>query len=182
MENWKEIKGYEGIYEISNKGRVRTAENKVTYSELHGKRVWKQRVLKLKTDKNGYKRVSLWKNKQSKDFLVHRLVADAFIEKEKKKDLVNHKDGNPSNNYKENLEWCTAKGNVEHAFQNGLMTTQNSIVLMNTNTNECKYFLSMARASEFLGRNKGFLSSLLKRGETTVDEYEIFIKVKKEAV
>jgi len=57
-EAWKEITGYEGLYEISNLGRVRTAKDKTTYSEKHGKRTWKQRTLKQKTDKNGYKRVS----------------------------------------------------------------------------------------------------------------------------
>ncbi|MGX7065961.1 gp58-like protein [Vagococcus fluvialis] len=74
-EIWKPIQEFEDIYEVSNRGNIRTVEGKTTNSNLHGKRVWKQRVLKLKTDKNGYKRVSLWKNKKVHDFLVHRLVA-----------------------------------------------------------------------------------------------------------
>jgi len=59
LEQYKAIKNYEGIYEVSNKGNVRTVEGKITYTEHHGVRHWKQRVLKPKTDKAGYKRVSL---------------------------------------------------------------------------------------------------------------------------
>lgn len=176
MEVWKDIPGYEGIYEVSDKGKVRSSKDKTTKSVLHGERKWKQRVLKQKIDKKGYKRVTLWKNKVGKDFLVHRLVAMAFLEKPDGKDLINHIDGNPSNNYLENLEWCTSKENVNHAFQNRLMTTQNPVVLVNTITNEAHYFYSKAKASEFLGRNKGFVSAVLKSGVSTIDEYEIYIQ------
>lgn len=55
METWKDIPDYEGIYEVSDKGRVRTTENKITYSELHGERKWKQRILKQKSDPGGHK-------------------------------------------------------------------------------------------------------------------------------
>lgn len=175
-EAWKEITGYEGLYEISNLGRVRTAKDKTTYSEKHGKRTWKQRTLKQKTDKNGYKRVSLWKNKCEKTFLVHRLVAEQYIKKIPNKDIINHKDGNPSNNYVTNLEWCDYKENLNHAFENRLNKSPDPTVLVNLNTKKAFYFLSKSQASKFLGRNHGFISRCLKNNVTQVDEYEIYVK------
>ena len=179
LEEWKDINRYEGIYEVSNLGRVRTAKNKTTTSELHGERKWKQRILKQKTDKNGYKRVSLWKDKKVKTFLVHRLVASGFLEMIDGKECINHLDGNPSNNYVGNLEWCNYKENLEHAYDNKLNRTPDATVLVNTNTHEAFYFLSKARASEFLGRNKGYISNNLKKGITKIDEYEIFVQPRK---
>ncbi|MEI5991410.1 hypothetical protein A5881_002945 [Enterococcus termitis] len=173
-EIWKPIQGYQGIYEVSSKGKVKTSVGKKTYSSLHGVRTWKPRILKLKTDKNGYKRVTLWKNKSGKDFLVHRLVANAFIELKEGKDYVNHIDGNPSNNYAENLEWVNHSENLIHAFENRLNKSPDPIVLYNTSTKEVKYFYSKAKASEFLGRGHGYLSGIMKNGERFVDEYEIF--------
>lgn len=180
-EIWKPIQEFEDIYEVSNRGNVRTVEGKTTNSNLHGKRVWKQRVLRLKTDKNGYKRVSLWKNKKVHDFLVHRLVANAFIPIVDGKELVNHIDGNPSNNHFENLEWCTPKENVNHAFQNRLMTTQKPVVLVEKSTNTAHYFYSHSKASEFLGRDKKYLSAALIKGVTEIDDYEIYIQPHKQA-
>lgn len=69
-EIWKEINGYEGIYEVSNHGRVRTHKDKITHSQRHGIRHWKQRILKPKSTKTREPRVSLWKNKRSKDYLI----------------------------------------------------------------------------------------------------------------
>lgn len=175
-EEWKAIPCYEKIYEVSDKGRVRTAEGKTTISSLHGKRVWQQRVLKQKTDKLGYKRVCLWKNKAPKTVLVHRLVAMAFIDKVKGKNFINHIDGNPSNNYKENLEWCTSKENLDHAYRTGLNQAPDPTVLVNTISQEAFYFMSKAQASKFLGRNHGFISLCLKRGISQVDEFQIYVK------
>lgn len=175
-EIWKNVNGYEGIYEVSDFGRIRTAKNKTTNSLLHGERVWKQRVLKQKTDQNGYKRVSLWKNKREKTFLVHRLVAKSFIPLVDNKDCVNHLDGNPSNNYLTNLEWCDHTENLSHAYRNRLNQAPDPTVLVNTITSEAFYFMSKAKASEYLGRNKGYVSRMIQKGETTIDEYEIYTK------
>ena len=179
METWKDIPDYEGIYEVSDQGRVRTAKNKTTHSILHGERKWQQRIMKLKTDRNGYKRVSLWKNKTVKDFLVHRLVAMAFIERVEGKDIINHKDGVPWNNHVSNLEWCTYKENNAHAIENRLNCSADPIVLFNLVSKETHYFQSKAEASKFTGRNPGYISGLLKKGENSVDDYEIYIQVSK---
>lgn len=175
-EIWKPIPEYENIYEISNLGRVRTAKGKTTESVRHGTRVWNQRILKQKTDKGGYKRVTLWKNKSGKDFLVHRLVGFAFIPQINGKEFINHKDGNPSNNYVENLEWCNSSENLKHAFINRLNTSPDPVVLLNLNTGEPKYFYSKSEASKFLGRNHGYISGCLKKGVKQIDEYEIYLQ------
>ena len=182
MELWKDIPGYEGIYEVSDTGRVRSSKNKTTQSSLHGERKWRQRILKQKSDKNGYKRVSLWKNKMVKDFLVHRLVAMAFIEKVDGKDIINHKDGIQWNNHVSNLEWCTYQENNAHAVENGLNRSADPIVLFNLISKEAHYFQSKAEASEFTGRNRGYISGLLKKGENIVDDYEIYVQVNKGVV
>ena len=181
MENYVPIEGYEGIYEISNYGHVRTSKGKVTYSNLHGERHWKQRVLKLKTDKDGYHRVTLWKNKVPKDFLVHRLVASAFVSNANKLEVVNHLDGDKSNNYFKNLEWTNYKGNLLHAYDHQLNKEAEPVVLVNQKTKETHYFYSKTAASKFLNKNHGFISRLLQENKNFVDGYKVFIPSKLEA-
>lgn len=173
MEIWKPITGYEGIYEVSNTGDIRTCEGKTTYTEKHGVRHWKQRVLKQKTDRYGYKRVCLYKNGKPKDFLVHRLVADMFCEKSKDKIIINHIDCDPANNNATNLEWCDYRHNLMHAFKNGLNNSPNKTILVNKITNEKFEFISRAEASRFLNHNPGYISLLLKRGKTETEEWLI---------
>lgn len=119
-EIWKDIKGYEGYYQVSNYGRVRSLDRTVVDS-------WCTRNLKGKilkqTKHNGkqkYYYVSLSKDNQIKKVFVHRLVARAFISNMKIKPQVNHKDGNPFNNKVENLEWVTNAENTQHAYDTKL--------------------------------------------------------------
>lgn len=123
MELWKPIIGYEGIYEVSNHGRVRSVEHTVlqTNNGTLCKTTYKGKVLKQKTSNNGYKRVHLSKGKENKWFSVHRLVAFAFCEKADGLNIVNHLDNNPLNNNADNLEWTTYKGNMQHASKQGRM-------------------------------------------------------------
>ena len=113
-EYWKPVLGYEGLYEVSNWGRVKSI------------RFGKERILKPYTDKRGYLNVSLCKNNKQKLFKVHRLVATAFLEIPEDLKLyigtvylqVNHKDENPQNNFVKNLEWCDAKYNCNFGTRN----------------------------------------------------------------
>lgn len=173
---WKDVVGYEDIYEVSNTGLVRSHKNKITYTERHGVRHWKPRILKDKTPNGRDVRVSLWKNGKSKDYLVHRLVAEAFIPKVEGKTCINHIDGNPKNNRVSNLEWCNHNENNNHAFDNDLIKTGKKIILLDKQTHEPLYFRSLSRASLFLGHNDGYLSNALKQGINEIDGYEIFVK------
>ena len=110
-EIWKDISGYEGIYEVSSLGRVRTHNDKVTESVLHGTRHWKQRI--------------------------------------------------------------------NHAFDNGLIKTGTDVILVDKKTQEMHRFRSLAKASQFLGRNQGYLSNLLLNSQT-LSGFEVFIKAKGE--
>ncbi len=98
---WREIKGYEGYYEVSNTGLVR--------------RIKTGFILKPIKNKLGYCSVGLSKNGIVKHRLIHRLVAEAFIENPYSYNIVNHKDNNPSNNNVDNLEWCTQAYNLEYS-------------------------------------------------------------------
>ena len=105
-EIWKDIKGYEKLYQVSNLGNVRRIKfiNNRTQKD-------KIKMLKLIKDKKGYLKINLWKNNKSKMFLVHRIVAETFILNPNNLPQVNHKDENKSNNCVENLEWCSQKYN-----------------------------------------------------------------------
>ena len=102
MEIWKNVKNFEGLYQVSNLGRVKS---------LNYNRTRKEKILKNKYDKGGYCQINLWKYGQMKHFLVHRLVAEAFIDNSNNKPCIDHIDGNRSNNRVENLRWCTYKEN-----------------------------------------------------------------------
>lgn len=107
LEIWKPIEGYEGLYEVSTLGRVRSlgrvAKNGTYFPPI---------ILKLKPNQRGYVQIRLHNDGEFKRMLVHRLVAEAFIPNPDNLPVVNHKDRNPSNNNVSNLEWCTQSHNV----------------------------------------------------------------------
>lgn len=102
-EIWKDIKGYEGLYQVSNLGKVKSLSDKSNHKE--------DIILKPIIDKYGYYRVHLYKNAKLKTKLIHRLVAETFIDNSKKLPCVNHIDENKLNNRTNNLEWCDNKYN-----------------------------------------------------------------------
>ena len=173
MEEWKDVVGYEGIYEVSNYGQVRTHKYKTTYTSRHGIRHWKQRILKEKAKTNRDVRISLWKNGKGKDYLAHRLVAEAFIPNPENKPTVNHIDGNPRNNNVENLEWATYQENNNHAFDNYLISTAYPVVLVNQASGEKMCFRSLSKASEYIGFGVGYISNRLKQGKK-IEGYDIY--------
>ncbi|MEC1155035.1 NUMOD4 domain-containing protein [Cytobacillus horneckiae] len=120
MEIWQDIAGYEGLYQVSNKGRVKSLLRKNIGSDGRN-RTFKEKILKPISDRKGYFQVGLCKNGKAKMFLIHRLVSVAFIPNPNNKPEVNHKDGDKINNYASNLEWNTSRENIKHAFDTGLM-------------------------------------------------------------
>lgn len=123
-EVFKDVIGYEGLYQISNYGNVKSLKRyNIFYCGLRNeflKRPVKEKILNFNKSKRGYLQVCLTKNGKYRTFLVHRLVAKTFLDDYNDKLQVNHKDGNKENNYVGNLEWCTASENVKHAFDTGL--------------------------------------------------------------
>ena len=116
MEIFKPIKGYEGLYEVSNLGRVKSLpkyhRNRFSgYTE-------KEKILKSRIDSYGYQMVMLCKDKKQKNYLVHRLVTNAFLENPYNYDSINHKDENKLNNCVENLEFCNRKYNNNYGTRN----------------------------------------------------------------
>ena len=128
-EIFKDIFGYENLYQISNFGRVKSLKREnVFYCGLRKeylKRSVKEKILNYSKSNRGYLQVCLTKNGKSKTFLVHRLVAKTFIENVYNKSQVNHIDGNKENNSVNNLEWCTSSENNKHAFVLGLNKPRN---------------------------------------------------------
>ena len=106
MEEWKDIKGYEGIYQISNKGRVKSLKFN------------KENILIPVKQNRGYLFVNLCKNGKVKKYLIHRLVAEAFLPNPDNSPQVNHKDENKLNNNVENLEWCSNEYNINYGSRN----------------------------------------------------------------
>ena len=118
MVEWRPIKDYEGLYEISNTGLVKALEKRVDSGKCH--RTWNSHIKRFGVDAKGYLRVSLSKEGVNKTYKVHRLVATAFIPNPLQLPCVNHIDGNKTNNHVSNLEWCTHSENLKHAFKTGL--------------------------------------------------------------
>lgn len=118
-EIWKDVKGYEGLYQISNFGIVKSCariiiRNNGTNLTLSGK------VKTPSTTKNGYYYVALWNRNKHKHALLHRILSIAFIPNPENKKEVNHKDGNKKNNSLENLEWVTHQENGMHSYKMGM--------------------------------------------------------------
>ncbi len=116
MEIWKDIEHYNGVYQISNLGRVRSFNSTGSNSSRRKTPI----IMKNIKDSKGYEVVNLSKNGSKKMKKIHRLIAKAFIPNPDRKEFVNHIDGNPSNNSICNLEWATSSENKKHGYDIGI--------------------------------------------------------------
>lgn len=115
MEIWKDIKGYKGYYQVSSSGRVKSLSRyRPAYINNNNKILLKEKILKPTIYTSGYEYVSLSKNGERKNYMVHRLVAETFLDNPDNLSCVNHKDENKLNNNVDNLEWCNAKYNINY--------------------------------------------------------------------
>ena len=121
MEIWRDIAGYEGLYQISNKGNIKNLKKLLTPTD----------------NGNGYLIIGLSKNGKRKNYYVHRLAASAFINNPDNKPVVNHKDHNIKNNNINNLEWVTQKENVNYSIKR--MCHPKSITRTNTGEKYISY-------------------------------------------
>ena len=153
-EIWKPIKDFEGLYEISNLGNIRS---------LNFNHTKKVRILKQNTNHNGYKYINLCKNSKQKGLRIHRLVAEAFIPNPNNYSQVNHIDENKSNNKVDNLEWCTCKNNIN--YEEGIKKRSKSRcrkVIFKENEKIKFIFNSRKEAGEFFKTDPSNITAVIK--------------------
>lgn len=146
-EIWKDIKGYEGLYKVSNLGKLKNAKG-----DIIGKCIIKE----------GYNRLQLINNHTKKNYLVHRLVALNFIDNPNNYECINHKNGIKTDNRVENLEWCTRKYNNLHAIANGLNIPYVRCIAIGVD-NSIQEFNSLKEASIKLNINYNTIKSSASR-------------------
>jgi hypothetical protein len=136
MEIWKKVVGFENQYEISNIGNLRSIDRLVDHYR-GGKRLYKGTIKNSRLNDKGYFRCNLKNNGKRFDFTVHRLVAEAFLDKPIGKDIINHINGIKTDNRVENLEWCTQSENIVHAVKERLiktkLTDKEALEILNSN-------------------------------------------------
>lgn len=160
QEEWRDIQGYEGLYQVSNLGRVRSVNKKGS----DGRKI-KGKILKGGSFSNDYLFVCLRKKSSNKNHLIHRLVASHFLTNPNNYNVVNHIDGIKTNNIFTNLEWCTQSENLKHGVETGLIENQCKIcrkVTINKN-GESKEFESMKSCAEYFGFKKGWLQNKIRK-------------------
>ena len=167
MEQWKEVKGYEGSYQVSNTGYVKSFKNgKEKLLTLHSSKLTKRHPEPMF-------HVELWKNNKRRTFSIHRLVAHHFIENKDGKPQINHIDGNRRNNNVNNLEWVTGSENMLHAYRTGLIKPKNRkpILGRNIKTGDVLFFASAYEASRELNLNADAIRGNLKGRTKTSGGY-----------
>jgi hypothetical protein len=154
-EIWKDINNFEGLYQISNNGKVkklrRNSKSKNQFSN-------KEMILKPDINNANYARVTLWLNKKRTRKFIHRLVAEHFISNPNNLPQVNHIDGNKLNNNVNNLEWVTNSDNIKHAIENKLLIIDKSnihekrkVTQLDLNGNIIKQYNSITEAERDTG-------------------------------
>ena len=124
MEIWKDIEGYNGLYQVSNKGRVKSLQRVV--QRRNGRSIpIKEKIIAFHLHKHGYHQVRLW-NVKSKLCTIHRLVANAFLPNPNNYPVVMHLDNNPANNFVSNLSWGNQSINMLHCVKSGRYRNQHS--------------------------------------------------------
>lgn len=165
-EVWKDIPDYEGSYQVSNMGRVRSVDRVVTYKNG---RIQKHKGRVLKPGNNrGYERVVLYNDNGYNNKSVHRLVLETFKPHVNMIDLqVNHIDGDKLNNHLTNLEWVTGLGNISHAYDTGLITNigerSPSAILSNTDVLEILQRLDAGEPQKDIGLDYGVSRSCISK-------------------
>jgi hypothetical protein len=151
-EVWKNIQKYEGYYQISNLGRLRSVDRVIKYKNGRLNK-HKGREKNVKEYKTAYRIAILSKENKQKGFKISRLVAKHFIKNPNNYPCVNHIDGNKHNDRKENLEWCTYSYNNLHAFNNGLIK-HSGIRGIIWDKNRLKWYAYLSRNNKdyFIGR------------------------------
>lgn len=168
---WKDVKNFEGLYQVSDDGQVKSVKrikrNNAGYQEVN------ERIRKLTPDKDGYLRVCLSKNNKHYLRTVHRLVAEAFIPNPDNYPVINHKDENKQNNNVENLEWCTVRYNT--LYGEGMLKmamTQGKVVEQLKNNKVINEYYSTYEASRQTGVPQPNIHKVCSGKRRTAGGYE----------
>lgn len=168
-EIWRDIKGYEGLYQVSNLGRIKSLGNNKSR---------KEKIKSIRISKEGYEKVDLYKKGKIQTLFVHRLVAKEFIKNINSFEEINHKDENPRNNNVNNLEWCDRKYNINY----GTRTQKCILKLKGRNAKPInqydrngvfiRHWKSITEASKELKINQGSISNCCKNINKTGGGYK----------
>lgn len=183
-EIWKDVKGFESYYQISNYGKVKSL-SRICRANTCGIRNIKEKILSMCQSKNGYYTVILCKNGKHKSVSIHRLVAETFIPNPENKKEVNHKDENKLNNYVGNLEWCDRVYNAN--FGTGVERCAKQkfkpVAMIELETNKVlKTFISQKEASKIMKISNKNISSVCrgKRNEAGGYKWKFLSEVNNE--
>lgn len=175
MENWKDIKGFEGLYQVSDLGNVRSLDREISYiqknqyGEKQAVKRLKGRLLSPRATKGGYLRVQLC----NQDYYIHRLVCNNFIRPLKPKEEINHIDGNKKNNRLDNLEIVSRIENQNHAIDNNLSSFGDKAIKVEV---DGVVYDSIGQASAATGIPKGTLIKHLDNPNIKPYKYHFTIK------
>lgn len=156
QEEWRQVKGFEGLYEVSSFGRVRSLDRE-RHAIKYGKPVvskLKGGVMKLGESNRGYYHIILRKDGKAYTLRINRLVAEAFIPNPDNLPQVNHIDGDKKNNAVSNLEWCTCSHNIIHAMDTGLKPCRKKVRCIETG----EVFVSVSEAARKKGVSQTMVS------------------------
>ena len=167
-EEWRDIIGYEGYYQVSNLGRVRGIDR----IDSSG-RLIKGKIKNIRHTHDGYCITSLSKNNIKKNYRVHRLVAQAFIPNPNNLPEVNHKDENKDNNAVDNLEWCDGKYNVNYGtgIERRIKKQGKPVIAINKENGLILTFDNMSEASRILNINRSNLTAVINKNNRTAGGY-----------
>lgn len=159
IEIWKDIEDYEGIYQISTFGRVKSLARMIKNGAKEYYR--KEIIMTLSYNYDGYYIITLHKNNIPRTYKIHRLVAIYFIPNCKNKPVVNHLDGNKTNNHIDNLEWSTYKKNSNHAVDMRLVTNNKYVAKYSLDDELIDVYYSMREAARENNGRSGNISSVV---------------------
>ena len=168
IEVWKDVDEFDGVYQISNFGRLKSVERTVKHPK--GECVIKGKFLSEVVNKKGYIEYQITYNSKHYGRKAHRLVANAFIPNPQNLPQVNHIDGDKTNNKASNLEWCTNRHNVIHAYENQLHKTR-PIIQFDLDGNEIKKWKSAGEIQRELGLRRSHIHEACKGKRKTFHGY-----------
>lgn len=169
MEIWKDIPGYEGLYQVSNLGNIKSLDRYVF--GIYKDRFIRGKIKKLTINKKGYLKITLFKNGKGNTREVHRIIAEAFIPNIENKSQVNHIDGNKQNNNVENLEWVTPRENNIHSIE-VLEHCKKAVIQFDLNGKFVNGYMSIKEAAEKNNLKPCSISNCINGRKKTAGGYE----------